>query len=102
MYLACRGPRHLLGGAGGGVVVDDEDLVDQAGVEELADHAGDRVLLVVGGEDDRDELALPHGCRGLRASGMKGEEPKKGSTTAGEGARLIDDRAGAPYTSGAS
>ena len=43
-----------------GVVVDHEDLVDDAGGEEAVDDLADRALLRVGHQSDGDFLATPH------------------------------------------
>ena len=50
----------LLDRAGLGVVVDDEDLVDHAGVVEALDHRADRIALGVGHQHDRDAPVTPH------------------------------------------
>jgi hypothetical protein len=43
-----------------GVVVDDDHLVDHAGLEEARDDLADRVALGVGHENHGDSLAVPH------------------------------------------
>jgi hypothetical protein len=53
--------RNLLAGAGSGVVVDDQDLVDEAGGREVLNGTSDGIPLVVGGQDERDDLTFPDG-----------------------------------------
>ena len=58
--LRARVVLYLLGGPLLGVVVDDDDLVDDAGLEEALDHPADRIALRIGHQDDRDCFAVPH------------------------------------------
>jgi hypothetical protein len=51
----------LLAGAGRGVVVDDQDLVNEASGREVLDGTPDGFPLVVGGQDERDDLTFPDG-----------------------------------------
>jgi hypothetical protein len=44
--------RNLLAGAGRGVVVDDQDLVNEAGCREILDGTPDGIPLVEGGQDE--------------------------------------------------
>ena len=63
---------------GCGVVVDDDDLVDLGQGLEAPDALGDAVLLVVGREDDRECLALPHGDQALLRVGDEEHLPGEG------------------------
>jgi len=69
--LASPRPGHLLGGSSSGVVVDHEDLVNEAECLEAVDALGDAVLLVVRRKDHRDRSVVPHGLllRGGSSSG---------------------------------
>ena len=58
--LARRGSHDFLARAGGRVVVDDDDLVDDAGHLVLLDRRANRVELVVGRQNQRDRLPAPH------------------------------------------
>jgi hypothetical protein len=51
----------LFTGTGSGIVVDDQDLVDEAGRFEVLDATPDRIPLVVGRQDQRNNLSLPDG-----------------------------------------
>jgi hypothetical protein len=53
--------RDLLAGARRGVVVDDQDLVNEAGGGEVLDGTPDGLPLVVGGQDEGDNLTFPDG-----------------------------------------
>jgi len=53
--------RDLFAGAGRGVVVDDQDLVNEAGGREILNGTPDGLPLVVGGQDERDDLTFPDG-----------------------------------------
>jgi hypothetical protein len=59
--LARRRLRDLVAGTGRGVVVDDQDLVNEAGGREILDGTPDGIPLVVGGQDERNDLTLPDG-----------------------------------------
>jgi hypothetical protein len=51
-HLAGASGRDFLAGAGRGVVVDDDDLVNDAGGVEFLDGATDGIPLVVGRQDE--------------------------------------------------
>jgi hypothetical protein len=53
--------RDFLAGARRGVVVDDQDLVNEAGGREILDGSPDGIPLVVGGQDEGDDLTFPDG-----------------------------------------
>ena len=56
----CRGPSYLFGGAWGGVVVDDEDLVDLRHRFKSLNRCRDAVFFVVGRQNDANCLITPH------------------------------------------
>src|SRR5215218_3469446 len=58
--LARGGLGHFLAGARFRIVVDDEDLVDQAGGEKALDGGADRAPLGIRHQNHRDALPLPH------------------------------------------
>jgi hypothetical protein len=53
--------RDLLAGAGGRVVIYDQNLVDDTCRNEFLDGTTDRIPLVVGRQDQGDFLSLPDG-----------------------------------------
>jgi hypothetical protein len=59
-FARLRG-RDFLAGAGRGVVVDDQNFVNEAGGREILDGTADGIPLVVGGQDERDDLTFPDG-----------------------------------------
>jgi len=52
---------NFFAGARRGVVIDDQDLVNEAGGREVLDGTPDGLPLVVGGQDERDDLTFPDG-----------------------------------------
>jgi hypothetical protein len=64
----CAGGLGAFGGPVARVVVDDDNFVDGFEAAEIANGGGDPGLLIKGGEDDRDAVALPHPpiMKGLR------------------------------------
>jgi hypothetical protein len=59
--LARRRGCNLGAGARRGVVVDDQDLVNEASGGEILDRTPDGIPLVVGGQDEGDDLTFPDG-----------------------------------------
>ncbi len=58
--LAGRGLRDLLARPRLGVVVDDDDLIDDSGREEALDDRADRIPLRIGHQHHRNALLSPH------------------------------------------
>ena len=85
---------HGLGGAVGGGVVDDEDPVDE--LRDPGERRPDQPLLVVGGDDDRDALAVDHALGGAGAAREErvGEERRDRSRAGARSARRSGRRCG--------
>ena len=60
-HLACHRRRHCRRRVGVRVVVDHDDVVDDAQLVEGVDAVGDAARLVVGGQHDCQRLSMPHG-----------------------------------------